>query len=357
MIFMKSSEITWIDIDLKIYISLALNKNEFEITKEFLDTLTHLDLSDKNISNLSGIEYCTNLKYLNLSRNNIRCAYLIGKLRNLTTLILNENKIQDISFVSKLPLLITLELESNDIKEIPNLDNCTNLKLIDISNNRVDNIYNIVSLNNKKLDIIAKDQSIYLNCDIVDISYSYIFENPIFIDGKNFRILDNVQVNGDCIFKEIDKVPYLKNSVSKVKIDNILSDCQLRCNFIYEASSSVEIIYSGTIFKTIMCKGYSEHISNEDCNILYGNIKTDQNKDLETNLFKDKRILLIQSDGTKIQGHINTVGFYEFLNLTKGKYTILFPYLYGYKYITPSLFIINLKGDECIELNPSICKV
>ncbi len=343
-----------IDSKLKTAIAITFNIEETDITCDYLESIVELDLVDRNIECIKGIELCKNLRYLNISRNRIKEASILSNLNKLSTLIINNNKLEDVSFISSLKFLVYAELKNNNIKALPDLSNCRILREFNVSNNRIDDIASFIDISNREMKLIAKNQLIKLKPEIIKQNLSYLFINPILIDNNISRILDNVQINGICEFLEVDKVPYMCNSISKIEIKNIHSDCDIKCDFLYELNSTKEIVYSGTIIKQLIYKNSFRNTSCE-ANILYGNIDVDltNNYDKE-NLFKCKTILLIQSDGTKFQAPISNLGSYEFQNLTKGSYTVLFPYFYGYTYTTQSLYIINLLGDECVELSPSI---
>ncbi len=63
--------ISFQDDNLEAAIRSAISKSSGDITQSNLDGMTTLNASDSNISNLSGLEYCTSLSDLDLSHNSI----------------------------------------------------------------------------------------------------------------------------------------------------------------------------------------------------------------------------------------------------------------------------------------------
>ncbi|MBC2262809.1 KxYKxGKxW signal peptide domain-containing protein, partial [Listeria sp. FSL L7-0091] len=98
------------------------------VTQSNLDGLTQLNnVSNKNISDLSGIEHLTNLTSLYLNNNAISDISALSGLTSLTTLQLNNNAISDISALSGLTSLTTLQLNNNAISDISALSGLTSL--------------------------------------------------------------------------------------------------------------------------------------------------------------------------------------------------------------------------------------
>ncbi len=82
---------------------------------------TSLDASYEGISNLAGIEYCTDLTHLDLLGNQISDISGLSELTGLTELFLYNNQISDISGLLGLTGLTGLVLQSNQISDISGL--------------------------------------------------------------------------------------------------------------------------------------------------------------------------------------------------------------------------------------------
>ena len=77
---------------------LEYHKNTITITQSNLDSIVYLDLSKKNISNITGIRNFKKLATLYLNDNNISNINEISELTNLNFLRLDNNNIKNISF-------------------------------------------------------------------------------------------------------------------------------------------------------------------------------------------------------------------------------------------------------------------
>jgi hypothetical protein len=80
------------------------------LTRADLLTLSSLDISDLNIKNLSGIEYCTNLTFLDASGNPISNISSLANLVNLLSLNIDGTNVFEISALSGLPNLDSVSL-------------------------------------------------------------------------------------------------------------------------------------------------------------------------------------------------------------------------------------------------------
>ncbi|MBU0528518.1 leucine-rich repeat domain-containing protein [bacterium] len=98
------------DANFKALIRVALSKPSGDITELDMGTITSLNGSGWNISDISGIEYCTNLQSLNLEHNQIIDISDLSSLTNLGWLDLNNNQITNIY-----PLIQNSGIASGDI--------------------------------------------------------------------------------------------------------------------------------------------------------------------------------------------------------------------------------------------------
>src|SRR4030042_4018139 len=84
------------DTNLESAVRMAISKIEGDIYQEDLEGLTRLDISERGIIHLDGLDQCP----------------------NLTELIAFSNKITDISVLSSLTKLSILELSHNEINDL-----------------------------------------------------------------------------------------------------------------------------------------------------------------------------------------------------------------------------------------------
>ena len=108
-----------------------------EIRTDAMSEITELDLSNCQISDLSGIENFTSLITLNLSKNTITDVSDLSNLTNLKTLNLSNNTINNMNNIRSLTALTNLNLNSNKISDITAVSSLVNLQTLDVSNNAI----------------------------------------------------------------------------------------------------------------------------------------------------------------------------------------------------------------------------
>jgi len=99
--------------------------------------LQDINLSDRGLQELSGIEHCHNLTILDLSDNEIINIGPLSKLESLIVLDLSGNEIGNIFPLASLENLISLNLANNEISGIGDLEGLQKLIYLDLSNNHV----------------------------------------------------------------------------------------------------------------------------------------------------------------------------------------------------------------------------
>lgn len=210
----------------------ALNKElgqdpDSKITELQLKSITSLDLSSKNISNISGLEYCTNLKELNISHNNIVDFKPLANLRRLEYLDISYNylaslKIEERCYSGSIDLyclngllnLKVLKAKSAAISDVSFMSNMAKLEQVNLSENYILDISPLLYIlehdSIKSLDISnqyvmsgeiikTKSETIDLKCDIGCIN-----NKPEISDlscGKYMKDKNCIRVNANEIFK------------------------------------------------------------------------------------------------------------------------------------------------------------
>ncbi|HEY1405078.1 MAG TPA: leucine-rich repeat domain-containing protein [Spirochaetota bacterium] len=113
-----------------------------------------LDLSDRDIIELSGIEYCIHLTGLNLSGNKIEKIDRLVHLTKLKTLYLSENEIESVAALSALTDLEEIDLSDNNIEDISPLLEIGSLLYLNIMNNPLDDRSIVEKLTEKGVIVI-----------------------------------------------------------------------------------------------------------------------------------------------------------------------------------------------------------
>jgi hypothetical protein len=118
-------------------IKSALHGNlDFEIGPEDLEYLAgELDLSDRGLVDIDGIEHCLRITTLDLSKNSIARIENLAELGELRELSLAENEIADIDCLAPLSSLEILDLSGNEIEDASVLLDLDNLRVLDIRDN------------------------------------------------------------------------------------------------------------------------------------------------------------------------------------------------------------------------------
>lgn len=138
---------------------------------------------EKQIKDLTGIEYATNLEYLNLPYNAIGDITPITELTKLRSIDLSNNQIQDIGPVKRLTKLTYLKFSRNQIRDITPLASLTSLVGLHLENNQISDITTLKNLN--KLDWVTLD-----NNEISDVRPLAALVNPIVLNLRGNPIKD-----------------------------------------------------------------------------------------------------------------------------------------------------------------------
>ncbi len=139
------------DTNLRAVIADSLDKaSDAPITQAEMATLTRLAAPNKNIRDLTGLEFATNLTALDLggafvggewvNSNEISNLSPLSNLTSLERLYLDNNSISDVTPLSNLIRLIRLYLDSNNISNVTPLSNLTSLERLVLGNNSISNV-------------------------------------------------------------------------------------------------------------------------------------------------------------------------------------------------------------------------
>ncbi|WP_300282252.1 cell wall-binding repeat-containing protein [Peptacetobacter sp.] len=182
-----------------------------ELTEDKLKKIEKIDLSNRKIENLDGIEFLINLENINLSNNDIKDISKLGNLLRLTDVSLNNNKIEDASVLGELYKKQLDIYEKNDRKRI--------LKL-DLDNNRIFDISGLKNFTIEKMfihipSLSVSNQNININkyVNIIDKEFK-IGNNLKNIKNKLIRP-NNIENNGE--YEDSDNKIIWRNLENKPK--------------------------------------------------------------------------------------------------------------------------------------------
>lgn len=211
------------DVDIEMAVRETINKPNGVILASELEQLYYLNLSMPypEISEITGLEYCTNLRwlilsnneiedisplaslvnlvYLNLGHNSISDISPLAHLKNLTGLSLEDNKISDISSLASLTNLTSLRLDSNSISDISPLASMQHLSELRLSNNRIVDISPLSSLVSLHILYLTKNiiANVFPLASLPDLTSLWLGDNMIYtispllsLTHLNFLLLD-----------------------------------------------------------------------------------------------------------------------------------------------------------------------
>jgi|GEM_PF-2015721 hypothetical protein len=134
------------DANLEAAIREEINKPTGNIYQSDLQSMDSLEAKDKNISDLTGLEYCTDLSRLVLDNNLINDISPLASLPKLSMLEFENNQVNNISPLASLANLSLLYCKNNRISDISALALCTNIDALIMDNNLINDISPLASL-------------------------------------------------------------------------------------------------------------------------------------------------------------------------------------------------------------------
>lgn len=118
---------------------ISNRKSTAPLFKEDLEQLSgNLNLNNRNISNLKGIENCINVTSLNLDNNNISNVGLLRENRSIKHISLNNNKLTNIDSLFSLSKLQEIKVNDNKIQSLKGISNLKSLEWLFIENNCIE---------------------------------------------------------------------------------------------------------------------------------------------------------------------------------------------------------------------------
>ncbi|NFQ73566.1 DUF5050 domain-containing protein [Clostridium botulinum] len=165
---------------------------------EYLKNLTKLDISDNNIKDISRLKGLDSLELLNLYNNNIEDISPISNMEKLKDINLSKNKVKDISYLKDLKLH-HLDLRDNKIENIEVLKDKTSLQHLYLANNSIKDFLPISNLKNLQILYLSHNNS--SNYDYAKGYYNNLKDKdfklniPIEFKDKVFEELVRKEIN------------------------------------------------------------------------------------------------------------------------------------------------------------------
>lgn len=150
------------DPNLDTAVRFALGKATGELNSLDLLELTYLEIADKVVTNLAGLERATNLMFLRLDNLPAPDLSPLTSLSNLAGLHLQGATFDNLSPLQQLLQLNTVELDNNRISDLSPLAGLTNLAFISLRQNRLTNI--------NALQTLPHLMQVNVNLNLLDLS-------------------------------------------------------------------------------------------------------------------------------------------------------------------------------------------
>lgn len=236
-------------------INLYLNKDDLnaEVSIDDVLSIDTLDLSNHNISDISGLEYFTNLKSLNISNNNISDISKLSNLNKLENIDASYNRILDITYIE------TLNLAKADIS-----NQTIYLEDITISEN-------ILNINNP----VNVFDSLNMN---YSISENGLFEKGVFIWDNLFLDRYDLEIG----FEGNNEVYDFSGKIIQrvLKDETVFSDLKIEVDFNSENWVNSDLIVNYNILGSKFSSIEKIELPNENTTLnLSGNFKISSNGD------------------------------------------------------------------------------
>ncbi len=239
--------IKFLDKGLESAIRAKISKSSGNIYMEDVADITSLNISNKSISSLEGIQYLKNLTTLTASRNKISDLTPISKLTTLKSLSIDRNNIDDIGALSSLISLNYLNLNTNKLTLIDSIVSLTDLTSLYIGNNNIEDISVLSKLT--KMNKLGINNNPITNINSVSglSELTYLYMNQILCEC-DLSLLEGLQklyylsLSSNTIIndKYLTLLPELKRlSVTQMKSFNFEVLSYLKLTHLYLSSNKL----------------------------------------------------------------------------------------------------------------------
>ena len=184
------------------------NMQTITILNGILNEITFLDLSNNNITDLSGIENFTNLRDLKLEHNNISSIRPLLSLHNLNYINLNYNKLTTVPIEIKQSTLMQLTLAYNPIVDFSGLQEAKSIVNLDLEG---------TSITENDLNYLKNLKIVNLNLANTNVK-DYTTLNNLEEGEAALQVL-NINHNNDIVYTSIPKVTSLDISHTNINED------------------------------------------------------------------------------------------------------------------------------------------
>lgn len=201
--------------------------DEIPLTQPEMLRLKKLDARDKQIADLTGLEFATNIVNLRLGNNKITSLTPLANLTSLTNINLGGNQIVDISPLANLVNLTGISFWNNPIEDITPLTNLVNLTSLNLANNQITDISPVTHLVNlKTLDFYDNDiVDLHPLANLIQLTKLRLTYNRIVDISPlaNLTLLEELWIDGNSI-TDVSPLASLKNLMDLRLAGNSITD-------------------------------------------------------------------------------------------------------------------------------------
>ena len=211
---------------------ISYDDEAMEIVCLGASTITSLDLSNKGINNLSGLEKFEGLQFLYLNNNNITDIDVLWNLKQLYFLDVSYNNLENLGDIQEIHTLEGLYANYNKINNLGNIQLLYNLNMLLLDNNLITDISNLqylqnlsmLPLNDNKIENI--EALVHLNY----LWYGFQLQNNLIKDVSCLEntLSESIDLSGNPIETGIDKL----TNFLEIRLDN----CNLDNSYIEDIS-------------------------------------------------------------------------------------------------------------------------
>ncbi|GAK02581.1 Rab family protein [Geomicrobium sp. JCM 19037] len=198
-IIAQTQNITFDDPNLEHAVREELQLPDGEpITHDHVQATTTLDLSNQQISNVTGLGVFNRLTALDLSENNIENLSPLGDLERLDTLTLTGNRITDLEPIAGLSTLTSLNVRENHIETLEPISELIHLTELNIRENRIESLHPLLAMEQLE-DLNARYNNII---DIEPVLNLPMLRERLYIEGNP---IENITVLTD-LYDEVQDI-------------------------------------------------------------------------------------------------------------------------------------------------------
>lgn len=198
--------VTFPDKNLEREIRIALDKREGNLTDIDLRKLLRFSAPAKDISNLTGMEYCSNLTYLDLTGNSISNVSVLNQITKINALYLGGNAISDATPLQQLNGLVVLDLHANQLNSVEGVQYLTSLMGLYLHDNMISDVSKLKWLRELRVLTLGNNQ-------ISDIGVLDNFSNLLSVDVGSNQISDLSPLAG---LSELVRLGVADNSIESL---------------------------------------------------------------------------------------------------------------------------------------------